>query len=52
MDGLSAFIDEATIERAQKARDNGTKLPVDAQWLGGTYSENRKPGTKHRLCRG
>lgn len=22
-----------------KARDNGTKLPVDAQWLGGTYSE-------------
>lgn len=39
MDGLSAFIDEATIDRAQKARDNGTKLPVDAQWLGGTYAE-------------
>lgn len=39
MDGLSAFIDEATIDRAQKARDNGTKLPVDAQWLGGIYSE-------------
>ena len=39
IDGLATFIDSATIERAEKARKEGTKMPVDALWLGGTYSE-------------
>ncbi|MBF6598257.1 MAG: alpha/beta fold hydrolase [Fermentimonas sp.] len=42
IDGISTFIDNETIERAQKARDTGAKMPVDAQWLNGTYSENPK----------
>ncbi len=39
IDGISTFIDETTINRAQKAKDNGGKTPVDALWLGGTYKE-------------
>ncbi|MHB9055588.1 MAG: pectinesterase family protein [Paludibacteraceae bacterium] len=39
IDGISTFLDSATIERAQKARDTGSKMPVDAQWLGGTFNE-------------
>lgn len=39
IDGISTFLNEATIERAEKARKENTKMPVDAIWLGGTYSE-------------
>lgn len=39
IDGISTFIDKATIDRAQKARSEGTKMPVDALWLGGTFTE-------------
>lgn len=41
IDGISTFIDQSTIERAQKARDSKTKMPVDAQWLGGTWNERQ-----------
>ncbi|NDV45582.1 alpha/beta hydrolase [Paludibacter sp. 221] len=40
IDGISTFLNEATIERAERARLEKTKMPVDATWLGGTYSEN------------
>lgn len=39
IDGISTFVDDATIDRAQKARDEGTKMPVDVLWLGGTFKE-------------
>ncbi len=39
IDGISTFIESVTIERAEKARENNTKIPVDALWLGGVYSE-------------
>ncbi|MFV0391025.1 MAG: pectinesterase family protein [Paludibacteraceae bacterium] len=39
IDGIATFIDTATIERANKSRKSGEKMPVDAQWLGGTYQE-------------
>ncbi len=39
IDGISTFQDSATMERARKARETGGKMPVDAQWLGGTYEE-------------
>ncbi len=39
IDGISSFIDKATIDRAQKARNIGDKMPVDALWLGGTFAE-------------
>lgn len=42
MDGISTFVTDESIERAQKARDEQTKMPVDAIWLGGTYKERRK----------
>lgn len=40
MDGISSFIIQETIRRAEQARIKNTKMPVDAQWLGGTYQEN------------
>lgn len=39
IDGLSTFVNKETIDRAEKARLSGEKKPVDALWLGGTYSE-------------
>jgi acetyl esterase/lipase len=39
IDGISTFLDSTSIDRAQKAREKGLKLPVDALWLGGTYAE-------------
>jgi Pectin methylesterase len=39
IDGISTFINPETVDRAQKARDSGNKIPVDALWLGGTYRE-------------
>lgn len=39
MDGISTFIHPESVERAQKTRDAGEIMPVDAQWLGGTYAE-------------
>lgn len=42
IDGISTFINEATIERAEKARETNAKMPVDAIWLGGTYSEKTR----------
>lgn len=42
MDGISTFITDDVIERAQKARDENASMPVDAKWLGGTYRERRK----------
>ena len=40
IDGISTFIHPESVERAEKARDRGEIIPVDAAWLGGTYSEN------------
>ncbi|MDS1031618.1 pectinesterase family protein [Porphyromonadaceae sp. NP-X] len=40
IDGISTFIDKATIDRSEKARTSGDKMPVDALWLGGTFSES------------
>lgn len=39
IDGLCDFAAETIMNRAQKARDNGEKLPIDAVWLGGTFDE-------------
>lgn len=39
VDGSSNFVVEETIQRGEKARLDGGKMPVDALWLGGTYSE-------------
>lgn len=39
MDGISTFIHPESVERAQKTRNAGDIMPVDAQWLGGTYAE-------------
>ena len=39
IDGLSTFIEPAIVERARKARETSSKMPVDALWLGGTYDE-------------
>lgn len=39
IDGIATFIDSATIGRAEKARKDGAKIPVDALWMGGTYGE-------------
>lgn len=39
MDGISTFIEPETVNRAQKAREDNAKMPVDALWLGGTYRE-------------
>lgn len=39
IDGISTFMEESNVERAQKARDTNGKMPVDAIWLGGTYKE-------------
>ena len=39
IDGISTFIEIATVDRAQIARESGSKLPVDALWLGGTFQE-------------
>ena len=39
IDGISSFIDSATIERAKAMRENGKTMPVDARWLGGTFEE-------------
>lgn len=40
IDGLCDFAAETIMNRAQKARDNGDKLPIDAVWLGGTFNES------------
>lgn len=42
MDGISTFIEDETVKRAEKAKSSGSKLPVDAQWLGGVYSARKK----------
>lgn len=39
IDGISTFVNRETVERAEKARLSGEKTPVDALWLGGSYSE-------------
>lgn len=39
IDGISTFIEKETIDRAEKTKSEGNKMPVDALWLGGTYSE-------------
>ncbi|MEA5128487.1 MAG: pectinesterase family protein [Proteiniphilum sp.] len=43
IDGISTFIEKENVDRSEKARSEGAKLPADATWLGGTYSE--KPET-------
>lgn len=39
VDGITNFIEKETIDRAEKAKRENTKIPVDALWLGGTFSE-------------
>lgn len=39
IDGISTFIEPETVNRAEKARAEKSAMPVDALWLGGTYSE-------------
>jgi pectinesterase len=39
MDGISSFVTDESVDRAQQARDENKPLPVDAIWLGGTYQE-------------
>lgn len=39
IDGISSFIDQVTIDRAQNAKEKGAKMPVDALWLGGSFDE-------------
>lgn len=39
LDGISTFIEDETVQRAEKAKASGENLPVDAQWLGGVYSD-------------
>ena len=39
LDGISTFIEDGTVQRAEKAKASGENLPVDAQWLGGVYSD-------------
>lgn len=39
VDGSTDFVVPETVDRAEKAKLEGTKKPVDALWLGGTYSE-------------
>jgi len=39
IDGISTFMDQTTIDRAENFRKNGGKMPADMQWLGGTMSE-------------
>jgi len=43
VDGISSFVDQATIDRAEQYRQKGGKIPADLQWLGETYAE--KPQT-------
>lgn len=43
IDGISTFVVPETVNRAEKARAEKNTMPVDALWLGGTYSE--KPET-------
>ncbi|HOO94720.1 MAG TPA: pectinesterase family protein [Proteiniphilum sp.] len=42
IDGISTFVSPETVDRAEKARLSGEKTPVDALWLGGSYSQNPK----------
>ena len=39
IDGISTFMDQTTIERAEQFREKGGKMPADMQWLGGTRAE-------------
>lgn len=39
IDGISTFIEKETVVRAEKAKNEGNKVPADALWLNGTYSE-------------
>ncbi|MFA5210700.1 MAG: pectinesterase family protein [Proteiniphilum sp.] len=39
IDGISTFVNPETVDRAEKARLSGGKTPVDALWLGGSYSQ-------------
>ncbi len=39
MDGISSFVTDESVNRAQQAREENKPLPVDAIWLGGTYQE-------------
>ena len=42
IDGISTFVNRETVDRAENARLSGEKTPVDALWLGGSYSQNPK----------
>lgn len=39
IDGISTFVNRETVDRAENARQSGEKPPVDALWLGGSYSQ-------------
>ncbi|MDR2916372.1 MAG: pectate lyase, partial [Tannerella sp.] len=40
IDGLCDFAAETIMNRAQKAKDDGDKMPIDAVWLGGAFEDN------------
>lgn len=40
IDGLCDFAAETIMNRAQKAKENGEKMPIDAVWLGGTFEDS------------
>lgn len=39
IDGISNFVNPETVNRAENALLSGEKTPVDALWLGGSYSQ-------------
>ena len=39
IDGITTFVHPESIDRAELAKQEGKSLPVDAVWLGGTYSD-------------
>lgn len=39
VDGITTFVEKETIDRAENAKREGGKMPADALWLGGVYSE-------------
>lgn len=41
VDGITTFVNPESIDRAESAKQAGDKLPIDAVWLGGTYSDRK-----------
>lgn len=39
IDGITTFVHPESIDRAELAKQKGETLPIDAVWLGGTYSD-------------